>query len=135
VRWILEAQKRGYDCIILVIDQDGFAEWAKQISDAQNSTISRLPRALGVAIRTFDAWMRADEKALTNALACKVVRQSEPETIAEPKEIARELFGNSDQRAKPSELYARIANAIDLDVLQSRCPKGFATFAERVRRL
>jgi hypothetical protein len=61
LRWIREAEKRGYDALILLIDEDNRPERTREIDDAQDhSTVTALPRALGVAIRTFDAWMLAD---------------------------------------------------------------------------
>lgn len=48
VRWILEAQKRGHDALILVIDEDGCPQRSQQFADAQLSDASPLRRALGV---------------------------------------------------------------------------------------
>jgi hypothetical protein len=63
LRWILEAERRGYDALVLVIDQDNTPERVQEINKAQNDQRVTLRRALGVAIRTFDAWMLADEQA------------------------------------------------------------------------
>lgn len=135
VRWMLEAQKRGYDTLILVIDQDGRPERTREIDDAQQYAGTSVQRALGVAIRTFDAWMLADDKALTNVLGLTVSRQPDPESIVDPKGVCRGLLDESDCSFRQTEMYAAIAEVVDIAALEARCPKGFASFAQRVRGL
>lgn len=79
IRWLLEARKRGYEAIVLVIDEDGYAERTSEIKEAQYYSGVVFPRAFGIAIRTFDAWMLADERALTTVLGCQIQRQPAPE--------------------------------------------------------
>ncbi len=133
LRWLLEAEKRGLDALVLLIDQDGERERCRQIADAQdNEKLSHLPRAMGVAIETFDAWMLADEEALTMVLGHTVLTQPEPETIRDPKGVCAGLLG---KEMAQREMYAQIADKIDIVELSSRCPKGFKPFAEHVRRM
>lgn len=135
VRWLREAEKRGFDALVLLIDQDGQSDRTKQICRAQDSSLSQLPRAMGVAIRTFDAWMLADEAALADVLGCPVARQTEPETIRNPKQVCASLLTSSQNQMAQSEMYTRIADRLDIAVLVSRCPSGFRPFAKRVRRV
>ena len=135
VRWMLEARKRRCDALILVIDQDGRPERTREIDDAQQHAGTSVYRALGVAIRTFDAWMLADEKALTNVLGVSVSRQPGPEGILDPKGVCRGLLDESERSLRQREMYAAIAEVADIAVLETRCPKGFAPFAQRVRGL
>jgi hypothetical protein len=135
IRWMQRAQTLGYDAIILVIDEDGCRERRKEIAEAQENSLFPIRRALGTAIRTFDAWMLADEKTLTKVLGGNVSRQPEPEGIKEPKTVCRKLLDDCPQTMKPVEMYAAIAGAIDLTILQERCSKGFAPFAQRVQAL
>lgn len=135
LRWLLEAEKRGLDALVLLIDQDGHSDRSEQIRDAQDSSLSQLPRAMGVAVRTFDAWMLADETALTDVLGCPVDRQAEPETIRDPKQVCASLLTNSQNQMAQSEMYARVAQRLDVAVLVSRCPSGFRPFAERVGKV
>jgi hypothetical protein len=88
----------------------------------------------GVAICTFDAWMLADEQALRIALATAVQRQKSPEMIKDPKRICQALRNQSRFAGLP-DLYAAVADAIDVETLIDRCPKGFAPFAQRARQL
>ena len=135
VRWMLEAKKRGYDALVLVIDQDGHKERAKQFTDAQEYTGTTIRRALGVAIRTFDAWMLADATTLTRVLKFPINRQSDPETIRNAKEAFNSLHDRMRAQRNPAEIYSEIAHLIDLNKLEARCPMGFGPFAARVRAL
>ena len=78
-RWLLETKKRGFDALIYLIDQDGHSERIQQIQQAQNYPKEIFPRAMGVAIKTFDAWMLADEQTLTKVLGYTVQTQPDPE--------------------------------------------------------
>jgi hypothetical protein len=135
VRWMLEARKRGYDAIVLVSDEDGRAERTHEINEAQQYGGTPIRRALGVAIRTFDAWMLADEIALTDVLEYQVPRQQNPENIMDPKGVCRTLLNNSARPMNSTEMYAALAGAVNLDVIERRCERGFAPFARRVRQL
>ena len=135
VRWLREAEKRGVDALVFLIDEDGRSERVGQIRDAQDSPLSALPRALGVAIRTFDAWMLVDEKTLTDVLGYRVDRQPDPETIRDPKVVCTALLESSPASPTQRQMYAQIADEVDLDVLCKRCPSGFAPFASSVRRI
>ena len=133
VRWLKEAEDREADALILLIDEDGRPETITEIRDAQGYHESQLARALGVAIRTFDAWMLADERALSEVLGCTVNRQPDPETIHEPKETCKELLADSDKQISQREMYAQVAAKIDMGVLCARCRSGFEPFAAHVR--
>ncbi|OHB64545.1 MAG: hypothetical protein A2Y77_14085 [Planctomycetes bacterium RBG_13_62_9] len=135
LRWLMEAEKRGVDALILLIDEDGQRERCEQIQRAQESSLRQLPRAMGVAIRAFDAWMLADERALTNVLGRRIDRQPEPESIRDPKNVCEDLLANSQNQMAQREIYARIAEEVDVAVLSSRCQTGFRPFAGHVRQV
>jgi hypothetical protein len=136
LRWLLEAGKRDYDALVLVIDEDGRPERSTQIEAAQeHDEISSLPRALGVAVRTFDAWMLADENALTQVLGRPTDRQPDPETIREPKTVCATLLAGSRHEMAQRAMYAALAKAANLETVEERCPRGFRPFAQRVRAM
>ena len=136
LRWILEAEKRGYDAIILIIDQDNVPERVQEIADAQNEQrITLLRRALGVAIRTFDAWMLADEQALTRVLGYTVSPQRSLEERSDAKEVCAQLLSNSPTTMSQSAFYAFVARETEISTLERRCANGFAPFPQRVRSL
>lgn len=133
VRWMLEAKKRDFDGCVLVVDEDGKPERRSDIDSAQESPLGIRCRALGVAVRQFDAWMLADERALTQVLGGTVQRQRAPEEISDPKRACEQLRDASESGLGLSEMYAGVADAADLALVAERCPHGFAPFADRLR--
>ena len=117
----------GCDKLPPVIDEDGHRERIAEIDRAQAETsIADLPRALGVAVHMFDAWMLTDEKALSIVLGANVARQRNPESIKDPKQVCAKLREDAAADISPQEMYAAIARTADLAILRQRCPKGFA---------
>ena len=138
LQWIQEAQKRGYDAIVLLLDEDGYPDRIKGIDQAQVrlSKTAMLPRALGVAIRAFDAWMLADEKALSDTLCRIVLCQPSPEGIRDPKSVCKQLRDDSPGcELGLADMYKSVAEKTNLEMLEQRCSSGFRPFAERVRAL
>jgi len=88
-----------------------------------------------VAIRTFDAWMLADEQALTRVLGYTVSPQRSPEDVSDAKGVCTQLLGKSPMAMSQSEFYASVAREADMSMLTRQCSKGFAPFAQRVRSL
>ena len=135
LRWMLDAAKKGFDAIILLVDEDGLAERRTEIADAQASEISSIRRALGTPIRTFDAWILADEQALTEVLGMQVQRQKPVETIRDPKKVCKCLRDDSGKDMAQRDMYELVMARADLATLSERSARGFAPFAERVRAL
>ncbi|MCH8252993.1 MAG: DUF4276 family protein [Planctomycetes bacterium] len=135
VRWLLTAEDRDYDALVLLIDQDGHPERDKEIAEAQQSKLGVSRRALGVAIRMFDAWILADETALSEALERKIERQPNPEKLKNPKEDCKRLLEGSEVSMSPAELYRSVCRIAKIHVLRERCPRGFGPFAERLQSL
>ncbi len=130
--WIRLAEREGYDAIILVIDQDGDEERKQQFDRAQDDLRLSLPRALGVAIKTFDAWMLADEQALSEALETRIDLPPNPESEGDPKSKCKNLRDAAHSQPSLRAMYAAIAERTDMEKLKARCPNGFAPFAQRV---
>lgn len=133
--WIRFAERHGFDALVLVIDQDGYEEREREIATAQSDDRLALPRALGVAIRTFDAWMLADERALSQVLCRAVSRQKDPEGTRDPKQVCRQLLDACANPMSQAEFYSAVANAANLSILAQRCPRGFEPLAANLRRL
>ena len=135
LRWVIRAREDGFDALVLVVDEDGDHVRSTQFATAQDDPDFTMPRALGVAVRTFDAWMLADTAALSHVLERVVDTQPEPEGIADPKDRIKALIDRSPVTDAQRTVYAQIAGRVSIPVLEERCPRGFATFAERVRKL
>ncbi len=135
IRWILEAKKRGFHALVVVVDEDGGVTRHTQFNAAQDWNTAVFRRAFGVAVRTFDAWMLADEVAVSNVLKETISTPANPETLRNPKDDFQNLLTSSGVSLWQRDAYAQIAAILDLDQLKSRCPKGFRPFAERVEAL
>lgn len=137
IDWVRYASREGYDALVLLIDQDRFTDRVREFDDAQAETrlTGLFPRALGIAIRTFDAWILADETALTTVLGCVINRQPSPEDNRDPKSDCASILVGSKTDLRPREFYARVAELADIACLMERCPKGFGRFAARISAL
>ncbi len=137
VSWLLEARKRGFDALVFVIDRDKDRQRVEQIDQAQaeNTVTGAFPRALGVAIPTFDAWMLADEQALCAVIGAVVPTQRAPEDNYGAKEACAAIMKANNCQLSQRKFYEEVANAINLQRLEQRCPQGFGKFATRVRAL
>lgn len=133
--WIRLAEREEYDALILVIDQDGNEERKQQFDRAQDDLRLSLPRAIGVAIKTFDAWMLADEQALSEVLETHIDPLPNPESEANPKDKCENLRDEAHSQLSLRKMYAAIAERTAMEKIEYRCPNGFAPFARRVRAL
>jgi len=129
------AEREGFDAAVILIDHDGDNTRLKSATFAQQATVTSLPRAIGIAVRKFDAWFLADQTALSRVLSTNVDMQPDPEGIADPKEVCRFLNNSSPGDRRLRDLYSDVAAIVDLQILRDRCPVGFAVFAARVEGL
>lgn len=139
---IRQAEREGYQAVVIVIDRD------RQKAQEKNVPLARArdamaesgfpPCAVGVAVETFDAWMIVDGGAVQEAGGDGANCHGSPEGLAgkegtghHPKDwAARLLGGHGGLGAK----YAIIASKVDLNLLEKRCPDGFADFAQDTRK-
>ena len=133
--WIRHAERNDFDALVLVMDRDRDERRIRERNKVQDDDRLALPRALGVAVRSFDAWMLADESAISKALGFSVDTQKHPESNKDPKGDCESLRDQSELDLGLSQLYALIARHAHIDHLKRRCPRGFAPFAERVAAL
>jgi hypothetical protein len=130
--WIRRAENEKYDAIVIVVDQDNAPDRREGLDSAQEDARLSLPRAIGLAVKTFDAWMLADEKAISIAIGRTVQTQKSPEEHKSPKAQMETIIANCDGM---SEVYLRIVKEAKIDTLCTRCPKGFRPFHDRVAKL
>lgn len=126
------AQSNCFDAIITLIDQDGDDSRHSSALIAQDSTLTSLPRAMGIAVKTFDAWFLADHHALSKVLRIPIDQQPDPERISSPKSHCESLQAQSQHSPALREVYRATAEICDLNLLKQRCPMGFGTFTDRV---
>ena len=123
------------DALVLLIDEDGDRGRRPCIDEAQESTMFPIQRAISIAIQAFDAWMLADETAISVALSKTIGCQPAPEEITRPKERFAELLQETGSALRFHEAYAQIAENARMEILLDRCPNGFAPFAKRIQKL
>ena len=132
IRW---AERLGYDAVVILIDQDDNPSRHKSASIAQETTFTPFPRAIGIAVRSFDAWFLADHAALSQVLGTKVQMQPDPEKHNDPKLACHGLTAFTSNEFRMRDVYSMAAAIVDLDLIRKRCPKGFGIFAGRVALL
>ncbi len=131
--WIHKAQIDGFDAIVLLVDQDRNPDRRIGLDAAQAETRLHLPRAIGLAVESFDAWMLADEQAISKATEKTVFRQKNPETIKDSKAVLHALIETLGETR--TTMYLLIAEHSNLETLIERCPEGFAPFHARLTQL
>ncbi|MGD9854203.1 MAG: hypothetical protein AB7U20_04550 [Planctomycetaceae bacterium] len=135
VSWMRYAERRGFAAVVIVVDEDGVKDRRTAVANVQENQVFPIPRAIGIAIRSFDAWMLADEVAISHVLQRTVQRQQDPERISDPKQVCRSFAGEGDVTFGIAEFYLELAAVIDVERLAERCGDGFAPFRERVRSM
>ncbi|HET6251290.1 MAG TPA: hypothetical protein VFE47_26640 [Tepidisphaeraceae bacterium] len=133
MRCLRYAADNGFGALVFVIDQDDEPERREPLDRAQEYDGVAIGRAFGLAVRTFDAWMIADEQALSKILGRIIQRQPSPEAISDAKSHCKSLLGSAALGL--TDLYKAIADEAIIERIEERCPIGFAPFAARVRRL
>jgi hypothetical protein len=129
------ATREQFQAVILVTDADGNRERIAQFQQAQESDRFALPRAFGIAVEEFDAWILADHQALSLIFQRSVGMQRSCESIRHPKVICRELMKNHGWTGSQSGLYEAVCRCAAFQVVADRCPLGFAPFWERLQSL
>ena len=129
------AERQGYHAVVILMDHDGYDSRPKSASFAQEATVISLPRAVGIAVRSFDAWFLADHAALSTVLRSTVDKQPDPETLSDPKKRCQTLNETANSCQPLRDVYSMVAAITNLQILRERCPIGFAVFAERVESL
>lgn len=133
--WIRQATRENYDALVFLIDEDGDSSRITQINEAQTDITFKIQRACAVAVKTYDAWFLADERALTRILHTTVQRQMSPENNPDPKSHCIDLATQESSINGLSDFYSQVAGVMDMQVVKNRCPRGFCLFADRVEAL
>jgi hypothetical protein len=136
------AMDKGVDALVCITDADRRHERIKGFDEAQDSDRLKLPRALGIPVEAFDAWILADHKALGDALGVALSLLPSPEALdggkgsaRHPKQVCRALMQQHKWKGSQAEFYEAVCDCADLEVIAARCPKGFLPFLQRLRKL
>lgn len=144
---LVEARARNCNALVIVVDRDRTPGTTRrdQLREgrelaAKNHRELAERTAIGVAIETVEAWLLSDEVALNAVLktSASIPTQPSPEKLdgaprtgRHPKVHLQQLIARAD--ASCTEPYDQIAEQLRLDVLEKRCPEGFAPLAHELR--
>jgi len=116
------------DLAVVLVDADGDRS-RKGTLDAGTAMVpgARLGRVIGVAIEEFEAWLVADDRAVSEGLHATFPTPKAPETMApqEAKLLLAEAIALAG--ADPQVVRRTIAEKCGLDAISARCP-SFADF-------
>jgi len=133
------------DAAVFVVDSEGDLKGrARELARGRDSGPSTLPMAVGVAHPCIESWLLADTAAIRRGLGLSSTPNvtDKPEELPAPcqnrshnaKTELRRASGSNEKELSTGEK-DKIATAInDLDLLRSRCPRGFAPFADEVQQ-
>lgn len=130
-----EAQKLGFNAAVIVVDCDRDRTRIGSATTAQQSDHVGLPRAVAVAIETYDAWFLGDHVALSDVLNATIDMQPLPENLTDPKSQIQKLRDEHVFDGSLSRLYFLLAVCCRIEHVVERCPGGFAVFVQRVREM
>ncbi|TYQ23304.1 hypothetical protein PseudUWO311_23320 [Pseudanabaena sp. UWO311] len=92
----------------------------------------------GLAIRNFETWLLADTQTVSRILGVEIEKLENLEELENTKEIlvgaiAKSTYleeNTSNQR--PLQIRWNLANDIDLAVIKTHCPNGYAVFTQNL---
>lgn len=142
-------REQGAEVCVVLVDRDRKKERLQTLKRKYQAFPEKdlLPTAIGVAIETIEAWILADERAISIALGetCQIERGPNPETLngkrgedRHPKMVLRQLLKEhapQDTFISHHEFIRAWTKSVRLGVLRDRCPKGFEPFEKSVRSL
>ena len=139
------AWRNGSHATVFVVDSDGdLRKRNNDLAAGRSDAKVPIPMALGVAHPCIESWLLTDATAIRRALDLSATPQvpGEPENLLASRQNRRhnpktELIkaagaNRDDLSAKEKDAIAKAIN--DVDLLRTRCPLGFAPFAEEVDR-
>jgi hypothetical protein len=128
--------------LVFVLDTEGdHPGQLEQLQRGRDSELLDYPAAVGVAHPCVEAWLLADASAIARALglARRVDVPAEPESLPAPckdrDQNPKAVLGRCVGRNRPlsSAETTGIVHAIrHLNLIRTRCPIGFAPFADEV---
>jgi hypothetical protein len=90
----------------------------------------------GLAIKNFDTWLLADTQTVSEILDVRLEPPKNLEDLNDAKDVLESAIANSTYlcedttNQRPLKIKWRLAFKIDLKVLKTLCPNGYAVFAE-----
>jgi hypothetical protein len=131
---IKEAHREGFDGVVILLDRDGKRVGGDRLSklrEGRRAAAMEVPTAavVGIAIETIEAWLLADESAMSRAIGVSIPRQPDPETLdgakgtpRHPKVVLAACLAQARvKEMRSADIKRRIAEEADLQILEARC--------------
>lgn len=83
-----------------------------------------------VVVRELEAWLLADENAISGVMGKRVTKVQNPEGLPDPKERLKRVLSKA-RKPYTSEIARQIAANAKIETIESRCP-SFKKFREAV---
>lgn len=131
--------------LVFVLDSEGdLKQTLQKLEKGRDAAYKSFPMAIGVAHPCIETWLLADSKAIRKGLDLRSTPTIPecPEDLPAPQKDRDKnpktilaAFASERRTELSSSEKDKIALAImDTELLRSRCPKGFAPFADEVEK-
>jgi hypothetical protein len=137
-----QAFNSGSAGLVFVLDTEGkHPGQLEQLRRGRDSELLDYPAAVGVAHPRIESWLLADASAISRALglARRAEIPEEPESLPAPckdrKQNPKAVLGRCAGQDRPlssAQTTSIVQEIRDLSAIRTRCPIGFAPFAEEV---
>lgn len=140
--WIvLELARRQSPDILVVTFQD--CDGDKERLDARDAVNRELARRairghiVAVCVEQVEAWLLADPLAFKRCFGRGPASNmpGQPEDIVDSKQQFHQVFLELAAMVPNASDYARVAEAVELDVLNQKCPKGYGRLRADLKEL
>lgn len=137
------------DMILIVVDaDDNLSQRQRELERALNKirdnhldvneqTISARS-AGGLAIRNFETWLLADTQTVSKILSLELEQLENLEDLNDTKELLETVIAEStylsqeSSNQRPLQIRWNLASQIDLAIIKTCCPNGYAAFAQHL---
>jgi hypothetical protein len=135
------------DMILIVVDaDDNLSQRQRDLERALNKIrdnhldVNEQPisdrSAGGLAIRNFETWLLADTQTVTKILSVQLEQLENLEDLIDTKERLEKAIAEStylseeSSNQRPLQIRWNLASQIDLAIIKTCCPNGYAAFAQ-----
>jgi hypothetical protein len=93
----------------------------------------------GLAIKNFEAWLLADNQTVSKILGVELEQLENLEDSSDTKSILEKVIAEStylseeSSNQRPLQIRWYLASQIDLLIIKTCCPSGYAAFAQNLR--
>lgn len=127
---LFEFNQLNIELIVVLIDNDREKKnkrLKRLIEKCRKSKCNYDFIAPGVAVEALEAWLLADESALSKVAKKTIPCQPSPENIQKPDEVLKQITQSSSIGIPYHEVLRGIASELDLNIVLRRC-KSFKNF-------